>query len=282
MKVAFISCYMSPHQKPFCDEMYNILGDDFNFIATQPIGEERISMGWSSDEAPYILYAYKNKESKLNAEKVSLGVDVVILGSAPDSYIVPRLKAGKLTFKYSERFYKTGLDLKKIPHAIVGAWLHHGRFQRYPLYMLCASAYTAGDAAIFHNYIDKTYKWGYFPEAKRYDLADLMSKKLSVASDGLKHPVVSILWAGRLIGLKHPDVSIQLAASLKDKGYAFKMSIIGSGEMEQQLHAMIEEKSFRIALKCLGQCLPKKSENTWKRRISICSQVTLMRDGAPF
>lgn len=258
MKVAFISCYMSPHQKPFCDEMYNILGDDFNFIATQPIGEERISMGWSSDEAPYILYAYKNKESKLNAEKVSLGADVVILGSAPDSYIVPRLKAGKLTFKYSERFYKTGLDLKKIPHAIVGAWLHHGRFQRYPLYMLCASAYTAGDAAIFHNYIDKTYKWGYFPEAKRYDLADLMSKKLSVASDGLKHPVVSILWAGRLIGWKHPDVSIQLAASLKDKGYAFKMSIIGSGEMEQQLHAMIEEKKLSDCVEMLGAMPPEK------------------------
>ena len=258
MKVAFISCYMSPHQKPFCDEMYNILGDDFNFIATQPIGEERISMGWSSDEAPYILYAYKNKESKLNAEKVSLGADVVILGSAPDSYIVPRLKAGKLTFKYSERFYKTGLDLKKIPHAIVGAWLHHGRFQRYPLYMLCASAYTAGDAAIFHNYIDKTYKWGYFPEAKRYDLADLMSKKLSVASDGLKHPVVSILWAGRLIGWKHPDVSIQLAASLKDKGYTFKMSIIGSGEMEQQLHAMIEEKKLSDCVEMLGAMPPEK------------------------
>lgn len=258
MKVAFISCYMSPHQKPFCDEMYNILGDDFNFIATQPIEDERISMGWSSDKAPYILYAYKNKESKLNAEKVSLGADVVILGSAPDSYIVPRLKAGKLTFKYSERFYKTGLDLKKIPHAIVGAWLHHGRFQRYPLYMLCASAYTAGDAAIFHNYIDKTYKWGYFPEAKRYDLADLMSKKLSVASDGLKHPVVSILWAGRLIGLKHPDVSIQLAASLKDKGYAFKMSIIGSGEMEQQLHAMIEEKKLSDCVEMLGAMPPEK------------------------
>lgn len=258
MKVAFISCYMSPHQKPFCDEMYNILGDDFNFIATQPIEEERISMGWSSDEAPYILYAYKNKKSKLNAEKVSLGADVVILGSAPDSYIVPRLKAGKLTFKYSERFYKTGLDLKKIPHAIVGAWLHHGRFQRYPLYMLCASAYTAGDAAIFHNYIDKTYKWGYFPEAKRYDLADLMSKKLSVASDGLKHPVVSILWAGRLIGWKHPDVSIQLAASLKDKGYTFKMSIIGSGEMEQQLHAMIEEKKLSDCVEMLGAMPPEK------------------------
>ena len=41
MKLVFISCYMSPHQKPFCDEMYKMLEGDFVFIATQPIEEER-------------------------------------------------------------------------------------------------------------------------------------------------------------------------------------------------------------------------------------------------
>lgn len=258
MKIAFVSNFLSHHQAPFSDAISGLPGIGYFFIATCSMDDERKKMGWSDIAKPYEIRAYADSTSENRAREVIVSADVVILGSAPDSYIVPRLKAGKLTFKYSERFYKTGLDLKKIPHAIVGAWLHHGRFQRYPLYMLCASAYTAGDAAIFHNYIDKTYKWGYFPEAKRYDLADLMSKKLSVASDGLKHPVVSILWAGRLIGWKHPDVSIQLAASLKDKGYTFKMSIIGSGEMEQQLHAMIEEKKLSDCVEMLGAMPPEK------------------------
>ena len=109
---------------------------------------------------------------------------------------------------------------------MVGAWLHHGRFQKYPLYMLCASAYTTADAAIFHNYIGRTYKWGYFPKAKEYDVVELMRKKLSVTSAG---------W-------KHPQASIELAASLKEKGYSFRMSIIGNGEMEAQLHEMIRRK----------------------------------------
>ena len=151
MRVVFISCYMSHHQKPFCDEMYHILGKEFTFIATQPIDEERTSMGWSSDKADYIIYAYQDKHNEEIAYNTANAADVVIIGSAPDSYIVSRLRAGKLTFKYSERFYKTGLNPKKIPHAMVGAWLHHGRFQKYPLYMLCASAYTPADAAIFHN-----------------------------------------------------------------------------------------------------------------------------------
>lgn len=258
MRVAFISCYMSPHQKPFCDEMYHILGKEFTFIATQPIDEERTSMGWSSDKADYIIYAYQDKHNEEIAYSTANAADVVIIGSAPDSYIVSRLRAGKVTFKYSERFYKTGLNLKKIPHAMVGAWLHHGRFQKYPLYMLCASAYTPADAAIFHNYIGRTYKWGYFPKAKEYDVVELMRKKLSVTSAGWKHPQASILWAGRLIGWKHPDASIELAASLKEKGYSFKMSIIGNGEMEAKLRTMIYEKGLSDCVEMPGSMSPEE------------------------
>lgn len=258
MRVVFISCYMSPHQKPFCDEMYHILGKEFTFIATQPIDEERTSMGWSSDKADYIIYAYQDKHNEEIAYSTANAADVVIIGSAPDSYIVSRLRAGKVTFKYCERFYKTGLNLKKIPHAMVGAWLHHGRFQKYPLYMLCASAYTPADAATFHNYIGRTYKWGYFPKAKEYDVIELMRKKLSVTSAGWKHPQASILWAGRLIGWKHPDASIELAASLKEKGYSFRMSIIGNGEMEAQLHEMIRRKGVEDCVEMLGSMSPEE------------------------
>ena len=164
-----------------------MLEGDFVFIATQPIEEERLSMGWNSDRADYIIYAYRDKTEEQKAHEAVNDADVVIIGSAPDSYILPRLKTKKLTFKYAERFYKTGLTLRNLPHAAAGAWLHHGRFQRYPLYMLCASAYTPADAAIFHNYIGRTYKWGYFPEVKRYDVAELMEKKQSAASVGVEH-----------------------------------------------------------------------------------------------
>lgn len=257
MRVAFISCYMSPHQKPFCDEMYSFLGKDFTFIAVQPIDDERTSMGWSSDEADYIVYAYRDEYSEEIANDVANDADVVIIGSAPDAYIVSRLKKRKLTFKYSERFYKTGLNIKMLPHAMAGAWLHHGRFQRYPLYMLCASAYTPADAAVFHNYVGRTYKWGYFPEAKKYNVEALIAKKLSKVTAGLKHPCASILWAGRLVGWKHPDASICLAEVLKQKGYAFKLTIIGNGHMEQELHMMISEKGLSDCVEMLGAMQPE-------------------------
>ncbi len=257
MKIVFVSNYLSHHQIPFCDAISAIQDIEYFFVSTDVMSLERRNLGYRDIEKSYEIRTYNNAEALNRAKEIINDADVVILGSAPDSYIIPRLKAGKLTFKYAERFYKRGLSYKNLLHAIAGAWLHHGRFQKYPLYMLCASAYTAGDAAVFHNYIGRTYKWGYFPEAKEYDVDDLMSRKLSVTS-GWKHPQVSILWAGRLIGWKHPDVSIELAASLKEKGYSFRMSIIGNGEMEQKLRTMIEQKDLTDCVEMLGAMSPEE------------------------
>ena len=258
MKLVFISNYISHHQKPFCDAMKQKIGKNFIFMETMPMEKERLDMGWEPIRENYVFRTYESNESEKKAKKIAVDAEIVILGSASDNYIIPRLKTKKLTFKYAERFYKTGLTLRNLPHAAAGAWLHHGRFQRYPLYMLCASAYTPADAAIFHNYVGRTYKWGYFPEVKRYDVAELMEKKQSAASVGEEHSRISILWAGRLIGWKHPEAAVQLAASLKEKGYSFRMSMIGNGEMEIQLHDMIREKGLENCVEMLGAMPPEE------------------------
>ena len=258
MKLVFISNYISHHQKPFCDAMKQKIGKNFIFMETMPMEKERLDMGWEPIRENYVFRTYESNESEKKAKKIAVDAEIVILGSASDNYIIPRLKTKKLTFKYAERFYKTGLTLRNLPHAAAGAWLHHGRFQRYPLYMLCASAYTPADAAIFHNYIGRTYRWGYFPEVKRYDVAELMEKKQSAASVGEEHSRISILWAGRLIGWKHPEAAVQLASSLKEKGYSFRMSMIGNGEMEIQLHDMIREKGLENCVEMLGAMPPEE------------------------
>ena len=234
------------------------IGKNFIFMETMPMEKERLDMGWEPIRENYVFRTYESNESEKKAKKIAVDAEIVILGSASDNYIIPRLKTKKLTFKYAERFYKTGLTLRNLPHAAAGAWLHHGRFQRYPLYMLCASAYTPADAAIFHNYVGRTYKWGYFPEVKRYDVAELMEKKQSAASVGEEHSRISILWAGRLIVWKHPEAAVQLAASLKEKGYSFRMSMIGNGEMETQLHDMIREKGLEDCVEMLGAMPPEE------------------------
>ena len=45
MKVVFVSNYINHHQIPFCNAMREQLSEDFFFVQTEPMAEERIKMG---------------------------------------------------------------------------------------------------------------------------------------------------------------------------------------------------------------------------------------------
>jgi len=119
--------------------------------------------------------------------------------------------------------------------------------QSKPIYLLCASAFTAADYKIFGMFKGKAYKWGYFPETKQYDCNDLMNKK-----DHKK-----ILWCGRFLDWKHPDDIIKVAARLKNEGYEFALDIIGTGELGPLLNKMISENSLENKVNLLGAMKPE-------------------------
>lgn len=248
MKVTFISNYLTHHQRPFSEAMMNLPGVTYHFVSTKPMEQERREMGWQED-APqiYEVRAYENEAAKKQAEVLALESDVVIIGSAPDAYIIPRLKERKLTFKYAERFYKEGITVKNYAHVRIGAWLHHGRYQKYPLYMLCASAYTAADCMRFHNYKNRMFRWGYFPE-----------KKETVAIEKTAENKVLILWTGRMLAWKHPEAVIQLAARLKEAGYDFQVTMIGTGPLKDQIQDQIEEGGLTHFVTLQGAMTPEQ------------------------
>lgn len=244
--IVFLSNYYNHHQSSVAREL-NELCDDYVFVETGKISAERMKLGWGNEEKPEYVWIYNVYKNECD-EKIR-NADVVICGSAPDELIEKRLKSGKLTFKYSERFYKTGFPLKKYLRNAAAAWLHHGRFQKYPIYMLCASAYTSADCAKFGNYKNRCYKWGYFTELKYYDDIDKLLE--------LKRPF-SILWVARLIKLKHPELPIKIAKRLKSDGYSFDMNIIGIGAMEQELHNMITDNKLQEQVHLLGSMKPEQ------------------------
>lgn len=257
MKIVFLTNCYNHHQAPLAEALWNKTNGDFYFIETQQMTQERKNMGWGEKNYPSYVVPYDcYKSKKHEIQKVINNADVVIMGSAPDELLLERLSHRKLTFRYSERMFKTECPQWQIPLRIVKNYYRFGRHKSE--YLLCSSAYTAGDFERVKTFKGKCYKWGYFPEVKRYDVAELMKKKLSVTSAGLKHPQASILWAGRLIGWKHPDASIRVAASLKEKGYSFRMSIIGDGEMKEQLQKMIIDNDLSSRVEMLGSMSPKE------------------------
>jgi hypothetical protein len=179
MKVTFISNFLNHHQLPFCLEMKKALGDNFSFVATSKISKERLDMGYTdiNEAFSFVVKAYENNKNEAKVFKLVSDSDVVIIGAAPEKYIKERIKKNKLIIRYSERPFKKGfIDAvfsKKIIHIIKKHTINYNK----NIYMLCASAHGSRDYFLAGAYINKCFKWGYFPEVKSYNLTELMKKK---------------------------------------------------------------------------------------------------------
>ena len=267
MKVVFVSNYFNHHQAPFSEAMHKLTNGDYWFIATEEMSAERKNMGWGQEELPaYAIQAYKSGEEEKRAKCLINKADVVVFGLngwKNFRLLQKRLRQKKLTFRYSERIYKNGIPWYRLPIQAIKLWLSGGRYDS--MYLLCASAYTAQDYAKTGSYLGKTYQWGYFPETRHYDIERLMQKKRAAENQKQEQAEVSILWAGRLIPWKHPEAAIELAAALKEKGYRFQIKLIGNGEMEEQLHRMIQEKNLADCVTMPGAMTPGEVRTNMER-----------------
>lgn len=249
--IVFFSNFINEHQIPFCNAMYEKTGGQFRFVATEPISEERLRLGFvdHSDEFPYVVKACDGEAGRADALRLGRDADVVIIGSAPDEYVRDRLAANKLTFRYWERFFRKGYWRILDPRTLLGCYRVHTRYRKKNLYMLCASAYTAPDCKFIHAYPGKTYKWGYFPPATTYESVDLVLKNKKKNS---------ILWVARYIKLKHPEAPLSVAKRLRDAGYDFELNFIGRGELEDEIRSFIEQNGLHNHVHLLGSMSPEE------------------------
>ena len=245
MTVLFLSNYFNHHQKPFCDAMFRLLGESYYFVETEPMDDERKSLGWGGITYPsYVI----RPEEAFTPETGALidSADVVIIGSASNSLVKNRIRKNKLVFRYSERpFKKKPTPWRYLPRLIL--WNLRTPFWK-SVRMLCASAYTASDYAKMGLYLGKCYKWGYFPETKRYeDVDDLITAK----QPG------SILWVARFIDWKHPEIPLEIARRLKQEGYKFTLNMIGNGELLEATRKQVEDLGLSDCVHLPGSMSPE-------------------------
>ena len=254
MKLTFVSNYINHHQIPVSTELYKKLGEDYCFIQTEPIEQERVKMGWEEKKGlPYVVNYY---EYQRYCDMLIMDSDVVVFGGTDDeSYIQPRLAAKKLVIRYSERLYKTGQWKAISPRGLRKKFIDHTRYWRSQVYLLCAGGYVPSDFNIIKAYPNKMLKWGYFPETKQIDVDKTLALKQEVSD---KWDAVTMLWAGRFIDWKHPEVPIELAQRLKAKGYKFKLRMIGGGEMRQKMQNLLLEYELQDCVNLVGYMKPEE------------------------
>lgn len=239
MKITFFSNYLNHHQLPFCLELFNNPDVDFKFVATEPVPDSRIKLGYDdmNNSYDFVVRSYEDEDT---AFKLGLESDVVIIGSAPSKYISKRLKFNKLTFRYSERIYKEGFNIR--------TWLSfikHYSYKERNVYLLCSSAYAAHDYNSSLSFLNRTYKWGYFPNVFEYDIDNLLKSKIN-------NEKIEILWVGRFLNWKHPEKALYVADMLNKKNIDYSLKMIGIGDEIENCRAYINQHDLGDKVLLLG------------------------------
>ena len=238
MRLVYISNYFNHHQKTLSDEFDRIC-ESFYFVETNKVSDERKKLGYSEMSAPYVC---RDKDLK---QDVLDNADIIVIGAAPLD-LIKDVKKEKPVLYYSERPFKKEKSI--LERFYWSLFWRKRNFGIKKLYMLCASAYTAADYSEFGLYKNKMYKWGYFPATMKYDLSELFSEKKPA----------DILWCGRFLDWKHPDDAVEVAKKLKADGVSFRLTFIGTGEMEQELHSMVDEYDLGDCVRFLGSKTPEQ------------------------
>lgn len=259
MTVTYITDLLNHHLIPLAQEFFARIGDDFHLIETKdPRVGDYYQKGYAfyaaktqaDREFPWRVQAYIPSNDAL-ARELALRSDVVIIGNASDEWIMPRLRKHRLTFRAHERWYRKGLPWYKKPKAMIGGWLHHGRFKS--LYLLSASAYTAADAFSVGCFRGKAFWWGYFSRCLPYPQRE-------------REPAVPrILWAGRMIPCKRAGDALRACAALLKDGARFTLDLVGSGPEYESLRQLIPELGLDGIASLLGEMPPEDVRREMQR-----------------
>lgn len=253
MTVVFVSNYINHHQIPFCTACYRQWGEDFFFVQTQPMEEERLAMGWDEggERLPFVRRFYEDEESGKN---LILESDVLLAGwNDKEELVQRRLNSGKLTIRISERIYREGQWKAVSPKGLIHKYREHIRYRKSPAYLLCAGAYVASDFHLIGAYPGKMFKWGYFPETRYYKEGELWERK--------EKSGVHVVWAGRFIPLKHPEYMIRLAKDVP----VCHIHMAGGGELQQQMEDLAEKYGVEDRVSFYGFQTPEKVREIMER-----------------
>lgn len=256
MKITMISNYINHHQIPFSNALYEKIGDNYHFIQTEPMEEERIQMGWGveAEKIPYVLFLDKDLEQ---CKKLIDESDILLVGwMEREDLIVDRLSSNKLTIRISERLYREGQWKAISPRGLLRKYNEHTKYRNKSVYLLCAGAYVPSDFSIVKAYTNKMYRFGYFPEFKEFSKEQL--KKMHIWGEKKNEEEIQIVWAGRFIPLKHPEFAIKLVENLKKQGYRFHLHMVGGGELEQELKQEVKRKNLEKEITFYGFLKPTK------------------------
>lgn len=233
MKLAFFCNHLNHHQVRVADELYELLGEDYAFIATLPRNKYSLKGGVDYSSRPYCILAGERNDAHEKALELARTTEVCVFGACSQEYAVERAKQKDcgLSFEMGERWLKRGL-VNVLSPTLRGWWMNYMRYyHNRPFYKLCSSAFVAKDDVKLGAYKGRHFKWGYFTGVDCvFDV--------EASSDVSTSDITPLMWCSRFLSWKHPELPILMVQRLKKEGLRFFLDFYGSGEVEQKSRDM--------------------------------------------
>lgn len=244
---------MCAHQVALADELYKILGDKFVFVE---FGSQKINQYGSYDNSdggidyyknrPYILNMHSSLKNEKKAKELIEMADVMRTGGEPLDLTTERIKAGKLTFRSTERLFKK--PVWQNPRYLQWLFNQYIRLCNKNYRVLCQSAFVPNDLAYCPgNYKEKCYKFAYFTQIPELNW--------EVVNNVRKRDRIIIVWCARFIDWKHPELPVLLAERLIQSGRkSFEIQMIGADTtpMWKEIKNMVDSKNLNNYITLTG------------------------------
>lgn len=245
MQIVFVSNFFNHHQQPIADELHKLSDGNYTFVELEKMPDSFNKTGYPIFQRQYILKAWESKDKYDKARKLILEADVVVFGGILHfGLIEERQKDNKLTFEYSERWFKKGIVNILSPNLWRWWWNYKYKFKNLPTGLLCAGAYCKKDHNLLGFFYNQCYKWGYFTQHPEIDLNTVCQK--------FKEKHLKIIWVARFIKLKHPEIVVRIASLLKNKGIDFEINMYGNGPLKNRISEEIRKKELEDVVKLQG------------------------------
>ena len=104
MRFVFYTNSVSPHQLPLAKELVSLLGEnEYRYVFAAPITAERMKMGWSDAQYPWLV---PEQENKAEARRILETAECLMCAVRDMDLIERRARNGLVTIFNSERGFK--------------------------------------------------------------------------------------------------------------------------------------------------------------------------------
>lgn len=281
MKIVFYTNSISPHQLPWCNEFAELIcSDEFVYVYTDELTEERRSLGWSDAvrDAPFRMVHIGDGAVREEIESCD-----VLLADLRDADLFKRRAEKKLITVYiSERWFKPlGIGVGERCRCSLPGWVRMlvPRYRRMArgiadllkkssyFYYLPQGIHAARDMARLLDCSIESYEkrpcgkiagrgdalnklriWGYFVAPSERKLKCEVEGEQRILSRTLK-----VLWCGRLLGWKRVEDIVRAVETveggrLKVGQRNISLTIVGDGPEKARLIKLAEKINFSVQL----------------------------------